>query len=421
VPFRFVHTADLHLDSPLRTLALRDPGLAALIGSATRGALTRIVDLCLAEAVDALVIAGDLYDGAQTSMKTARFLVQELARLEAAGIRVFLIRGNHDAASRITRELILPPGVHVFGPRAGTLVIETGARPVALHGISFRDPQAPESLLGRFPPPVAGAWNIGLLHSSLGGAAGHDPYAPCSVAELDAMGFDYWALGHIHRREVWRGRATVVMPGMPQGRDIGEAGAKSVTLVTLGDDGRVTLAERPTATARFDRLAVDLSGLTDWRKTASRIEHALQAARRALPEEQIVLRLDLQGATPLAPRIRRDIDLLAEQAAAAADAIGTIWIDGVHSACTAPADPLGAGAVAELARLMAQAGHDPATRLRATEETAALAKALPRALRDLFGADPEAADTLRDQLLQEGAAEVLALLSAAPDDMGEDG
>lgn len=395
---------------------MRDPGLADLIGSATRRALTRIVDLCLAEGVDALLIAGDLYDGAQTSMKTARFLVQELGRLDAVGIRVFLIRGNHDAASRITRELILPPGVHVFGARAGTEVIETGARPVAVHGISFRDPHAPESLLGRFHPPVAGAWNIGLLHSSLGGAAGHDPYAPCAVAELDATGYDYWALGHIHRREVWRGRATVVMPGMPQGRDIGEAGAKSATLVTLGDDGTVTIEERPTATARFDRVAVDLSGLNDWREIAARLETALRRARRDLPEEQIVLRLDLQGATPLAPRIRRDIDLLAEQAAAAAEAIGTLWIDGVQSACTTPAATPGAGALAELARLIDDAAHDTATRLRATEEAAALAKALPRALRDLFGADPEAADDLRQQILQEGAAEVLAILSALPDD-----
>ena len=100
--FRFVHTADIHLDSPLRSLSLRNADLAALIGDSTRQALVAIVDLCLEEQVDALIIAGDLYDGEQTSMKTARFLATQLARLSQAGIAVYKIRGNHDALSKIT-------------------------------------------------------------------------------------------------------------------------------------------------------------------------------------------------------------------------------------------------------------------------------------------------------------------------------
>ena len=121
--FRFVHTADIHLDSPLRTLALREPALAELIGGATRKAFAAVIDLCLAEQVDALLIAGDLYDGEQTSMKTARFLADELRRLHEAGIRTFIIRGNHDAESRITRELTLPELVKVFGGRAESVAL----------------------------------------------------------------------------------------------------------------------------------------------------------------------------------------------------------------------------------------------------------------------------------------------------------
>lgn len=102
--FRFVHTADVHLDSPLRSLALRNAELAELVGDASRQALIAIVDLCLAEQVDALVIAGDLYDGDQTSMKTARFLAAQMTRLHQAGIRVYKIRGNHDALSRISKQ-----------------------------------------------------------------------------------------------------------------------------------------------------------------------------------------------------------------------------------------------------------------------------------------------------------------------------
>src|ERR1700733_13775917 len=126
MPFRFVHAADIHLDSPLKSLALRDPELAELIGNATRRAFAGIIDLCLAEQVDALLLAGDLYDGDQTSMKTARFLAEQLRRLHAAGIRVFVIRGNHDALSKITHELVFPDSVKIFGGRPEAVAINPG-------------------------------------------------------------------------------------------------------------------------------------------------------------------------------------------------------------------------------------------------------------------------------------------------------
>ena len=129
--YRFVHSADIHLDSPLRSLALRDPALAEFVGNASRQVFSRIVDLCLDEQVNALLLAGDLYDGEQTSMKTARFLAEQLRRLDEAGIKVFIIRGNHDALSKITKELVLPENVHLFGGRADA---------VQIRGIAEKDP-----------------------------------------------------------------------------------------------------------------------------------------------------------------------------------------------------------------------------------------------------------------------------------------
>jgi DNA repair exonuclease SbcCD nuclease subunit len=234
--FRFVHTADLHLDSPLRSLAMRNSGLAELIGDATRQALVAIVDFCIDEQVNALFIAGDLYDGDQTSMKTARFLASQMQRLHEAGIATFIIRGNHDALSRITPELILPPSVTIYGGRSHAVDISHGNLALSIHGLSFAKPQAPESFLEKFHHPTPDAVNIGIMHTSLAGAAGHDLYAPCKASELHAWGFDYWALGHIHVRTEHAGDRTVIMPGMPQGRDINEAGEKSVTLVTVNDD-----------------------------------------------------------------------------------------------------------------------------------------------------------------------------------------
>lgn len=149
--FRFVHTADIHLDSPLRSLALRNPELAELVGDASRQALITIIDLCLAERVDALVIAGDLYDGDQTSMKTARFLAAQMARLHQAGVRVYMIRGNHDAMSRITKQLILPDTVTIFGGRCQSVIQPGAGVDVAFHGLSFASPKRPKACCPNMP------------------------------------------------------------------------------------------------------------------------------------------------------------------------------------------------------------------------------------------------------------------------------
>lgn len=207
---KILHTADIHLDSPLRSLALRDPDLRDQVHTATRSAFTRIIDTAIAESVNALLIAGDLFDGAERSARTAAYLTGQLDRLRDGRIRVFYIKGNHDAENPLTGELSLPDNVHIFDGRGGKVQL---SEDVWIHGVSFANRHAPESLLPKFPAPVAGAINIAMLHTSLVGAAGHDPYAPCTVNDLVAAGFDYWALGHVHRRQVHAESPWVVLPG----------------------------------------------------------------------------------------------------------------------------------------------------------------------------------------------------------------
>lgn len=407
--FRFVHTADIHLDSPLKSLAMRDKGLAEVVGNATRSTFQRIVDLCVTEEVQALLIAGDLYDGSQTSMKTARFLAQEMERLAAASIPVFVIRGNHDAASRITRELTLPDNVTVFPGEAEVIETDWNGHSVAVHGISFRDPHAPDTLLDRFGSALQGAFNIGILHTSLGGAQGHDPYAPCTLADLQATGFDYWALGHIHQRAIHLGTTTIVMPGIPQGRDIGEAGAKSVTLVSVADDGSVETEERHLAVAQFERLPVECHQVSDWPDLIEALKHALRTARRGHLGEHLIVRPVLTGATPLAWRVGRDLDLLHAEAQNVAEKIGTLWIDKIEVAlATVSNEPTG-GAVEELARIVTQRGlppDDPTVQ----EDVARLLKHLPRELRGLLGDSEEETTAAIADAMQQGAMEVLARL-----------
>ncbi|KRE11711.1 serine/threonine protein phosphatase [Bosea sp. Root483D1] len=415
--YRFVHAADIHLDSPLRSLAMRDPNIADLIGNATRRAFVRVVDLCLDEQVDALLLAGDLYDGDQTSMKTARFLAEQLRRLHEAGIRVFVIRGNHDALSRISKELTLPESVKLFGGRAEAIAIErdSGQFPVAIHGLSFAQPHAPESLLGKYRPPIEGAVNIGLMHTSLAGAAGHDLYAPCSLADLQGAGFRYWALGHVHKRAVVEGGCAIVMPGMPQGRDINEAGAKSVSLVTIGDDRSVRIEERVTSIAQFERVVVDATGIDDWRDLVAALARALEQARGDVTLEHLVARLRVTGATPLAWRIRRDLDLLKTEADDRASVIGSCWVEKLEVDCRAPGAVAGASAdpLTELRRLIDEEviGSDAyQTEVAAIAEE--LRTQLPQECRGMLGSDEQAFKAAIAVLVKDGSEDVLARLHA---------
>jgi DNA repair protein SbcD/Mre11 len=416
MPYRFVHAADIHLDSPLRSLALRDPELAEIIGNATRQAFAGIVDLCLTEQVDALLLAGDLYDGDQTSMKTARFLADQLRRLHEASIKVFIIRGNHDALSRITRELTLPGSVTLFGGRAGAIEVERANTdfPVTIHGLSFAQPHAPDSLLGRYRQPSEGVVNIALMHTSLGGAPGHDRYAPCSIADLDASGFDYWALGHIHRRSVVQGRCTIVMPGMPQGRDIGESGAKSVTLVTVADDRSIDVEERFTSIAQFESVPIDLSGVETWEDMVAIIATEVGLARKQVKSEHLVARLHFTGATPLAWRMRRDRDLLWEEAAHRAHVIGKSWIEKIEIDCRAPGadSDVNADPVIELRRLIdEEVVRSDAYRTEIAGIAIELRNQLPPECRDLLGSE-DSFDGEIDALGRDGAEDVLARMHA---------
>src|SRR5262245_22532176 len=198
---KFVHAADLHLDSPLRGLVRYDGAPVERMRAATRHALVNLVDLCLAEDAAFLLLAGDLFDGDWRDYGTGLFFLSEMARLRPAGIHVYLVRGNHDAASHVTRYLKLPEHVHELSwRRPETLVLED--RGVAIHGQSFATRAVTEDLATHYPDAIRDLLNVGLLHTCADGREGHERYAPCSVETLRNKGYDYWALGHVHAREV---------------------------------------------------------------------------------------------------------------------------------------------------------------------------------------------------------------------------
>ncbi|MFC3126901.1 exonuclease SbcCD subunit D [Pseudoroseomonas globiformis] len=336
--FRFIHAADLHLDSPLRGLDADDAAPAARIRGASRAALTALVDLAIAEQVDFVVIAGDLYDGDWSDYRTGQSLVAALGKLTRAGIRVFAIRGNHDAESVLSRDLRLPDGARMLSSRSPDS-IDLPEHGVVLHGQSFASRAATENLAGAYPRPRPGRFNLGLLHSSADGRPGHATYAPCSVAQLAAHGYDYWALGHIHAREILLEEPWIVFPGNLQGRHINEAGAKGASLVTVRD-GRVAAVEHHALDqVRWVRVAVDCTGAEDRDAALNRVLRAVDAAVGDARSRLAVLRIELTGTTAAHAGLARDAqDTLGRIRAAALEAASEedVWIEAVRLRTAAP-------------------------------------------------------------------------------------
>ena len=297
--FRFIHAADLHLDSPLQGLELHEGAPAKLLRGATRRALENLVNLTIEEDVDFLLIAGDIYDGDWKDYSTGLFFRSQMVRLKDQGIPVYLISGNHDAASVISKKLPLPENVHPFSTRKAESR-EVAGVPAVIHGQGFPNRAVPENLATEYPPALSGKFNIGLLHTSLNGMKGHDTYAPCSLQDLRAKGYDYWALGHIHQPEVLSTDPWIVFAGNPQGRHIRETGARGCQLVTVNERLQVESAERRILdVVRWAVVEVDLANV----ETESQ---ALQCIRASLKDQiersegrLAATRVRLTGATPL--------------------------------------------------------------------------------------------------------------------------
>jgi DNA repair exonuclease SbcCD nuclease subunit len=262
---RFLHSADLHLDTPFTARARYPEHVAAVLRDASLTAFERLVAAALAHQVGFLVVAGDVYDGAERGVRAQLRFRDGLEQLSEAGIRSFVAHGNHDPVdegwSAIER---FPDLVQIFPPSAvASHAFEVEGEPVTVHGISYGVAKVTENLARRFRRPTAPGLHVGVLHANVGHQPGHDPYSPCTVEDLVAVGMHYWALGHIHTRKVLHRDPWIVYPGNLQGRSIkaAEGGPKGALLVEA-EHGRIA---EPTLLAfdvvRFASIEVDASGL----------------------------------------------------------------------------------------------------------------------------------------------------------------
>ncbi len=340
--FRFLHAADLHLDSPLRGLEQKPDAPADTLRGATRRALENLVDLAIGREVDFVLIAGDVFDGDWKDYSTGLFFRGQLARLDRAGIQVHLIAGNHDAASVVTRHLQPPKNVHTHSTRKADSV-ELDGLPVAIHGRGFPNRAVVENLALDYPVAVPGRFNIGLLHTSLTGRSGHDNYAPCSIDDLRSRGYDYWALGHIHQPEVVGENPWIVFPGNLQGRHARETGPRGCCLVEVDDALQVGGVEwHHLDVVRWDRVEVALDGVDRDAAVDDAVAAALAAAVARADGRLLAARVVFTGATPLHGALhRRERQHWRSRCLAAAQDLGDdrVWIEKVEAA-TSPVHDL---------------------------------------------------------------------------------
>ncbi len=274
-PFRFIHCGDLHLGAPFTAV----PSIGAvgdrLILEATYTSFSNIVDLALKEHVDAVLISGDIYNSADHNIEAQIRFVSEMERLAARQIPVYIVHGNHDPVEAWTAKVPMPKNVHVFsGEHVERKIISVrGEEAASIYGISHKSEGIYDDLASQIAAYPDDVFAIGLLHATVGGQEGHTPYAPTSMKTLQNAGVDYWALGHIHKREVLSTEPYIVYAGNSQGLNRKEMGPKGCYLVSVNSNGYCDVAFQDTASLIFERAEIDISDLESIQDIEEMIRH----------------------------------------------------------------------------------------------------------------------------------------------------
>jgi predicted phosphodiesterase len=401
--FKFLHAADIHLDSPLLGLNRYDGAPVDEFRVATRRALENLVALAVAERVAFVVIVGDLYDGDWPDYNTGLFFSAQMARLRDARIPVYLIRGNHDAANRMTKDLRPLDNVRLLSvQRPETVTLDDVG--VALHGQGYETRAVLENLAVTYPKRVPGLFNIGLLHTGVDGREGHEPYAPCTLDDMRGHEYDYWALGHIHKREMLRPAGPLIaFPGNVQGRNVRESGPKGCLLVTVDDAGNVTAEPRWLDVLRWDVCRVDAAGARDGDDLLARFRARLDTYLAGLDDRMLALRVEFHGGCPAHAGMASDWPYWSSEVRQTATEAGSgrVWVEKVvprTAPPVAPLDPTADGPLVELELLLDELrGDDVQLKVLFDRELDDVRKKGPWLLEDL-----DSPDRLRGLLDQVG-------------------
>lgn len=404
---KFIHAADIHLDSPLCGLARYEGAPIEQMQSATRRAFVNMIELACSEEIDFVLLSGDLYDVDWKDYNTGLFFNQQMSKLREANIPVFLVLGNHDAGNSITKQLRLPDNVRELSSQhPETVPLEHLG--VAIHGQSFPDKTVTENLSVHYPHALPGYFNIGMLHTALNGRKNHAPYAPCTLSDLLSHNYDYWALGHVHKYEIVHQHPWVVFPGNLQGRHARETGAKGCLLVTSLDH-HVSLTHLPMDVLRWEICHLDVSDVVHLDDLIDRARWEIIQATQNAQGKPLAVRFILDGISSLHSELHNQKERwMNEIRAAATDAgSGNVWVEKIHLRTQAFHSPnLQEGPLGELMETLHRLPEDKETLQLLSAEFRALKTALPAEARQHdTGIDPDNPETIRRLL--NGVEELL--------------
>lgn len=308
--FRFVHAADLHLDTPFSGMARLSPEIADQLREASLEAFDDLVRLTIRVDAAFLLLAGDIYDGAERGLRAQLRLLRGFQRLSRRGIQVFVVHGNHDPAGGWSAVRDWPAGVTIFEPGEvqRVAVEKDGQRLAVVQGISYGQRHETDNLALRFHPPEGAGLQVGLLHCHAGSDPAHAPYSPCRVEDLLSAGLDYWALGHLHRRRMLaEGGPWIAYPGNLQGRSLSpaETGPKGALVAEATDNSVRSVRFVALDRVRFVNEEILAGGLQDLAALNQALLDRAEAIRTEHEGRHLVLRTTLTGDGPLHTRLNR--------------------------------------------------------------------------------------------------------------------
>ncbi|WP_442601343.1 metallophosphoesterase family protein [Paenibacillus sp. KN14-4R] len=310
--FRFLHSADLHLDSPFLGMTGVPEAIRDRLRDSTFHAFEALVHLAIQKKVDFVLISGDVYDAADRSLKAQIRLQKGVQILASYGIEVFLIHGNHDPLDGRVAKLKWPDGVHIFATdQVETLPVIKPDRGVIayVHGTSYPTAAVSQNLAVKFKPFLTSkpVYQIAMLHTNVDGASDHDNYAPCTKRELMESGMDYWALGHIHHRQELnpQGQPHIVYPGNIQGRSIRETGKKGCYIVDVNEAGISTLTFHSLDVVRWEVVTISIEGMDSEQALKDTLEERVEDLRMNSDGRSAIVRVRLEGRGQLNDRLRK--------------------------------------------------------------------------------------------------------------------
>jgi DNA repair exonuclease SbcCD nuclease subunit len=413
--FRFVHCADLHLDSPFRGISSTDPELAAILRNATFQAFEKVVDVAIEEEADLILISGDIYDQGDGSLRAQLGFRDILQKASDRGIRSFIVHGNHDPLESWKSGITFPAGVHRFGPEVEKVPFSRNGKVLAeIYGISYKRAEQYSNLASLFRASGEHQiFRIGLLHCNLGGSStGHGNYSPCTMDDLERSGMDYWALGHIHKPSILRDSSpSVVYSGNIQGRHIGEKGKRGCYLVEVSGTRVTSIEFHETSVILWSEEVLDISDMSSMEDLVDGIRDLCDLQRKNAGGKPSVMRLVLRGGSEVvnllqSPELYRElVELIGEDEKRKLD---QVWIESIRNEGTLPFElqtlRSGNGLLADFLELCDQVRKDPALFASMVEDEKAF-----RLVKDFLGdiRDPSFIKNIMDDVEKRGITELI--------------